>query len=109
LLHVRRHDWSWMMLEEAIRTLFWFHPAMRWALNQLQASREELVDAQAVALTGERLEYMQALMLFADRPSLAPATLFARRDDLPRRIRRLAREVPMSRMRLAIAGLLLVG
>jgi beta-lactamase regulating signal transducer with metallopeptidase domain len=28
LVHVARHDWAWTLIEEAVQTAFWFHPAM---------------------------------------------------------------------------------
>ena len=109
LLHVQRRDWIWMLGEELVRTLFWFHPAMRWALNQIQLGREEVVDARTVELTGARRAYLSALLTFAGRPALAPATLFARRHHLGVRIRRIAEEVSMSRLRFAVTGMVLTG
>ena len=108
LLHVNRRDWLSTIGEELVRIVLWFHPAIHWALDQAQCSREELVDAQAVAITGARRSYMNALLAFANRPALAPATLFARRNHLAVRIRRIAEEVPMSRRRMVAAGAALV-
>jgi D-alanyl-D-alanine endopeptidase (penicillin-binding protein 7) len=28
LFHVQRHDWLWVLAEESLRTLLWFHPAI---------------------------------------------------------------------------------
>jgi beta-lactamase regulating signal transducer with metallopeptidase domain len=109
LLHIHRHDWLWMLGEEVIRTVFWFHPAMRWAISQVQLGREELVYARAVELTGARRAYMDALIHFAGRPALAPATVFARRNHLAARIRHIAQEVHMSRARLVSTVAVLVG
>jgi TonB family protein len=112
LLHVGRRDWLWTLGEESVRTLFWFHPAMRWALAQVQLSREETVDRLAVALTGARRSYMNALMLFApvsNDPTLAPAILFVRRRHLVLRMTAISQEVRMSPLRLAITGIALVG
>lgn len=109
LLHVQRRDWIWMLGEELVRTLFWFHPAMRRALNHIQLGREEVVDARTVELTGARHAYLSALLTFAGQPALAPATLFARRHHLGERIRRITEEVRMSRLRLAVTGTMLVG
>jgi len=82
---------------------------MRWALGQIQLSREETVDTQAVAITGARLAYMNALMMFADVPALAPAALFVRRRQLVLRMKRISQEVHMSPIRLAITAFALVG
>jgi protein TonB len=108
LLHVQRGDWLWTLGEEILRALFWFHPAMRWALNRVQLTREELVDARVVELTGARRAYMNALLAFADSPALSPATLFGGRHRLAARIRRIAEEVHMSRLRLTLTAVALV-
>ena len=68
LLHVARRDWLWMLGEEAIRCLFWFHPAIWFALAKLQLSREELVDEEVVRITGVRQPYVRALAMFAGEP-----------------------------------------
>jgi hypothetical protein len=50
LLHVRGRDWCWLITEEALVTVFWFHPALRWAVAQVQQSREETIDSLVVAM-----------------------------------------------------------
>ena len=54
LLHVKRGDWLWTLVEEGLRCAFWCHPGMRWVVSKVQASREEVVDSAAVELTGAR-------------------------------------------------------
>jgi len=102
LLHAARGDWMATLVEEAVRTVFWFHPAMWWAIGRIQLCREETVDALAVAVTTSRRSYMQALLAFADAPAAlpAPAPLFAHRRQLVVRIRQLSQEVVMSRSRI---------
>src|SRR5438093_11490317 len=109
LLHAGRRDRLWTPLEETVRTLFWFHPAMRWALAQVQLCREETVDTLAVAITGARRSYMNALMMFADQPAVTPAILFARRRQIVLRMKAISQQVPMSPLRLAVSGIALVG
>jgi TonB family protein len=110
LLHVARHDWVWMIAEEIVRTAFWFHPAMWWALGQVQLSREQTVDEMVVALTAVRVPYMNALMMFADaRPGLTSALPFVRRHQLASRLRQLSKEHTMSSLRLAFTGVVLAG
>jgi hypothetical protein len=99
-----------MLAEEVVLTVFWFHPAMWWAIGQLQLSREQVVDALVVARTGARQPYMSALLTFTDRwPSVAPAIPYIRRRHLASRLRQLAQEKIMSRTRLALAGAALIG
>jgi TonB family protein len=108
LLHVVRRDWCWTVIEEVVRSAFWFHPAMRWALTQTQLNREQTVDACAVETTGARLAYVRALMEFAGGEALAPATAFVRRRQLVRRIRDISQEVRVSPARAAITMIVLV-
>jgi beta-lactamase regulating signal transducer with metallopeptidase domain len=109
LLHVSRHDWAWTLLEEAVQTAFWFHPAMWWALGQVQLSREETVDELVVAITAARRPYMNALMMFAEaRPALASAIPYVRRRHLASRIKQLSQETVMTPARWAFTGAALV-
>lgn len=107
LLHVCRRDWCWVLIEEIVRALFWFHPAVWWLVSRVQLAREELVDATAVALTGQRTEYVRALLVFADDVPLAPAPAFARRRHLFRRIVLLSTEDVMSARRTLVSAALL--
>ena len=111
LLHVRRRDWPGIVCEELLRALFWFHPAMWWALEQVHLNREQVVDRLVVARTPARRAYMDALLQFADAPDAArPAIAFMRRRHLVARLRQLSKEPHMTRLRLvsAFAVLLLV-
>ena len=113
LLHVQRRDWVWVLAEEAARAAFWFHPAMWWLISRIQLAREEVVDALAVARTGRRRAYVEALMAFADsaaaaglRPTpsgvgVAPA--FARKRHLFRRMVLISREDVMTAKRVVLS------
>lgn len=107
LLHVRRRDWPWVLVEEAVLALLWFHPAVWWLVGELQLAREQVVDRLTVAATGARRAYMDALFSAADAPSAPPLLAgFLRRRHLARRLVALAEEVVMSRARLALSGVL---
>ena len=107
LLHVRRQDWPWVLVEEAVLALLWFHPAVWWLVGELQLAREQVVDRLTVAATGARRAYMDALFSAADAPSAPPLLAgFLRRRHLARRLVALAEEVVMSRARLAVGGVL---
>jgi TonB family protein len=110
LLHVRRRDWPWVLVEEAVLALLWFHPAVWWLVGELQLAREQVVDRLTVAATGARRAYMDALFSAADTPSAPPVfAQFLRRRHLARRLVALAEEVVMSRARLAVGGVLVLG
>ena len=107
LLHVQRRDWLVVMAEEAVRAVFWFHPAIWWMTSRIQQAREEVIDHLAVLATGSRRAYIEALLFFADGPSLAPAPAFARRPHLFHRIVLLSKENVMSSRRIVVSGVAL--
>jgi TonB family protein len=108
LLHVARRDWLWLWLEEAIRTVFWFHPFMRWAIGQVRLGREQTVDAQVVGLTGTRRAYMDAIIRFAGpQPAIGLGMPFAGRQHVVSRLKALGQERKMSRTRIAFTGTVL--
>lgn len=114
LLHLRRKDWVWLLVEEAIRAALWFHPGIWWLISQIQAAREEVVDGLAISMTGNRRAYMEALLTFSDKTSPTPATAFGRRRRLFRRIGLISKEAVMSRKHLvlscaAVATVVIVG
>jgi len=103
LLHVRRRDWAFIILEEIIRSLFWFHPAVWWALGRIHLSREQVVDCEVVAMTGNKQPYLESLLEIArarGRPRAVPAPLFLRERHLVERVALLLKEVTMSKTRL---------
>lgn len=116
LTHVRRRDWAVAMLEELIRAVLWFHPAVWWLLGQIQLSREQTVDAQVIRITESREQYIDALLAVAGghlQPDLEPAPLFLRKTQLAQRVALIVKEVSMSKRRLlssfaAIGGALVI-
>jgi TonB family protein len=103
LLHVRRHDWLFTVLEECVLALFWFHPAMWWLVAQIQLAREEAVDREAVTILNSRERYLESLLALASGKvgmDLVPASPFLRRRHLQKRVASLLKEVSMSRLRL---------
>lgn len=103
LHHVARRDWLWVLAEEVVRMALWWHPAIWFALGEAQLAREEIVDRRAIAATGNRTGYLEALIAAAER---APAGAFGfgphfyRRPQLFTRVRRLLEEETMSKVRM---------
>lgn len=108
LWHVKRRDWTWTVAEEGVRAALWFHPMIWHLISRIQASREEVVDELSVLTTGSRKSYLDALVRFADEPSLFAATAFARRRHLVRRMLLISKESVMSSTRL-VASFLVAG
>ena len=102
ILHVRRRDWLFTLVEELVRSVFWFHPAIWWLLGEIGLAREQVVDRQVVELTRSRDEYLDALLAIAGakpRLDLAPAPLFLRKRHLKQRVISIMKEVQMSKTR----------
>lgn len=103
LMHVRRRDWLFLLGEELVRAIFWFHPGIWWVLSEIGLAREQEVDRQAVAETRLRDEYVDALLAFAGagaQPDLVPAPSFLRKRHLKQRVVSILKEVRMSKTRL---------
>jgi protein TonB len=103
LFHVERRDWAWVLVEEAVRAAFWFHPGVWWLVSRIQLAREEVVDELTVLLTGRRRIYAEALLAYADRTPLAPAAAFARRRHLVERLVLISKEAVMSSKRVVLS------
>ena len=104
LFHVRRHDWVWVVAEEVVRAVFWFHPAVLWLISRVRLAREEVVDELTVLATSERRAYMEALLVFADGRAQAPAAAFARRRHLFRRMVLISKEAVMSSRQVVLSS-----
>ena len=107
LFHVRRRDWLFVLAEEAVRTVLWFHPAILWLTSHIQLAREEIVDELTVHATGDRRGYIQALLSFADSGGVRSAPAFARRRQLFHRILGVSKEKVMSRPRIVLSTVVL--
>jgi TonB family protein len=106
ILHVRRRDWLFTLVEELVRAAFWFHPAIWWLLGEIGLAREQEVDRLAIEITQQRDEYMDALLAIAGsraRLDLAPAPLFLRKRHLKQRVVLILTEARMSKTRLISA------
>lgn len=97
LAHIRRHDYLVNLLQTAVETLLFYHPAVWWVSRRIRAERENCCDDLAVAACGDVLTYARALaeleQLRSDTPQLAVAANGGGGSLLMQRIRRLI-EVP---------------
>lgn len=108
LHHVKRRDWGWVVAEEIVRSVFWFHPAMWWLVSRVQLSRETVVDELSILATNARRTYLDTLLAFADDTGLAPSPAFSARRHLFHRIMLLSKEGEMSSIRVAVGSCVLV-
>ncbi len=96
LAHIRRHDYLINLLQTAIETLLFYHPAVWWVSRQIRIEREHCCDDLAVAACGNVLTYARALAELeelrgksAALPQLAVAADGGGRGSLLKRIQRL--------------------
>ena len=108
LHHVVRRDWAWVVAEEALRSIFWFHPAMWWLISRVQLARETVVDELSILTTNARRADLDALRAFADDAGLTPTPAFSARRHLFHRVMLLSKEENMSSSRIAVAACALV-
>ncbi len=102
LEHIRRADFAWNLLQTAIETLFFYHPAVWWLGKSLRDQRELACDDAAVTLCRDPLTYATALLALEERrparkaaPTLAMA-LGGKDGSLLVRVRRILGDAPRS-------------
>ena len=92
LAHIRRYDYLVNILQTAVETLLFYHPAVWWVSAQIRQEREHCCDDLAVSACGDVLTYARALtaleQMRASEPRLA---LAANGGSLLARIERLIR------------------
>jgi len=108
LAHVRRRDWLWVIGEEIVRSVFWFHPAVWWLVSRVQLARETVVDEMSILATNARRTYLDTLLAFADDTGLVSPPAFSARRHLFYRVMLLSKEGEMSSLRIAIASCVLI-
>ena len=108
LHHVKRRDWGWLVAEEFLRAVFWFHPAMWWLISRVQLARETVVDELTILVTNARRTYLDALLAFADDAAFASSSAFSARRHLFYRVMLLSKEGDMSSFRVAAGSGLLI-
>jgi TonB family protein len=107
LHHVKRRDWLWVVAEEVMRSVLWFHPAVWWLISRVQLARETVVDELSILTTNARRTYLDTLLAFADDTGLDSSPAFSARRHLFHRVMLLSKEGGMSSFRIAVASCVL--
>src|SRR5215207_5678133 len=95
LAHIRRNDYLVNLLQNAIETVFFYHPAIWWISAQIRKEREHCCDDIASGATGGALHYVSALAaLEQGRDGDPQLALAATGGPLLDRARRLLRPKP---------------
>ena len=105
LVHARRGDWLSVVLEEMLKAVLFFHPAVHWLVGRVRLAREQTVDAAVVLRLGGREVYLASLVEVARigvRARALPAAPFLGKSHLRERVDLLLKEVVMSRARTQI-------
>jgi len=90
LAHIRRYDYLANLIQTAIETLLFYHPAVWWISGRIRTERENCCDDIALSVCGDRLVYASALVALEEArgPSVEMA-LAAGGASLKARIRRI--------------------
>lgn len=72
LAHVRRSDYAWNLLQTAMETLFFFHPAVWWLNRIIREQRELCCDDIVIESSFTPLTYAKALLILAERQHVQP-------------------------------------
>jgi beta-lactamase regulating signal transducer with metallopeptidase domain len=88
LAHIRRHDYLVNLLQSAVETLLFYHPAVWWISARVRAEREHCCDDLAVGVC-DRLVYVTALADLAAMTTTPSVALAATDGSLVNRVRRL--------------------
>ena len=93
LAHIRRWDLWVNLYQRVLETLLFYHPAVWWISRRVGLEREMCCDELALATTGGRIEYANALNLAArlharlPQPALAASFLGEKKMNLLARVR----------------------
>lgn len=98
LAHLRRLDPWFNLLQTAIDTVLFYHPAVRWLSRRVREDRELCCDELVLAAGGDRLGYARALLALAEQsvPEGPAVALAASGGALLERVEHLV-EVPPER------------
>jgi beta-lactamase regulating signal transducer with metallopeptidase domain len=90
LAHIRRHDYLINLLQTAVETVLFYHPAVWWVSAQIRLERENCCDDLAVQSCGDALDYARTLAQLEELRVDPGLALAANGGSLLARIQRLA-------------------
>jgi bla regulator protein BlaR1 len=97
LAHIRHHDYLVNLIQNAIETLLFYHPAVWWISNRIRSEREQMADDFAAGQLGEPRRLALALSeLERFQFSTHHLAQAANGGDLMVRIKRLLRPAPQA-------------
>ncbi len=112
LAHIRRHDYLINLVQTAVETLLFYHPAVWWVSREIRQERENCCDDLVLSVCGDRAGYARALASMETlRSGTYQPAVAASGGTLLIRIRRIVgrhSEGP-SRRHAWLAGVVLLG
>jgi beta-lactamase regulating signal transducer with metallopeptidase domain len=90
LAHIHRHDYLVNLIQTAIETLLFYHPAVWWISGLIRAEREHCCDDLALSLCNNAVTYVTALAAMEELRASPTLTVAATGGSLLSRIRRIA-------------------
>ncbi len=111
LAHIMRLDAFANVVQVAVETALFYHPAVWWVSRQVRAEREHCCDDIAVTACGDVGAYVEALISLEAGRGAPKLSLAASGGDLKERVMRLLNISSTSRRRSssALVGLALLG
>ena len=95
LAHVHGRDPLIHLLQRAVETLLFYHPAVWWVSEQIRREREHRCDDRVIEAQGEGHSLAEALVTLAERmQSAEPLALAATDGSVASRVRRLLQGRP---------------
>ena|GEM_PF-3367071 len=89
LAHIKRYDYVVNLVQLLLEAILFYHPAFWWISHRVRAEREHCCDDIAVALTGSRSAYVEALLTLEQSRTPRSLALAATGGELLDRVRRL--------------------
>src|SRR5215831_5261394 len=89
LAHIRRLDGFVNLFQIGVETLLFYHPAVWWVSQRIRREREHCCDDEAVAVSGDAVNYARALALMEEWRTAPSLVMAANRSPLSERVVRL--------------------
>jgi beta-lactamase regulating signal transducer with metallopeptidase domain len=89
LAHIRRLDGFVNLFQIGVETLLFYHPAVWWVSQRIRTEREHCCDDEAVAVSGDAVNYARALTLMEQWRTAPSLLMAANRSPLSERVVRL--------------------
>jgi beta-lactamase regulating signal transducer with metallopeptidase domain len=83
LSHILRHDPLFLVLQNLVEALFYYHPGVWWISQQIHNERESACDELAISITGDAMNYAKALVTVQEMGFLPQSAALAFAGDRP--------------------------